>query len=343
MRGRAPLALFAAAVLLGACGDPAPQPSATFGVEEAARARQALARMPRAVEQFSAGRYALAAAGFAAILETLPPGEGAATAAALLRLDGPADFRRLRSSLETNLGLCHLRSRRYGAAVEVLARAVASDSGSAIAHSNLGIALLRAKRYPDARRSLEEAVRRGGTGGRLHLVLGEAALRSGDRRRAAQALRQAQRLARREAGAPSRGVRLEAERLLAEVALAEGRPAEARRRLEAVLAESPGDPLPRYLLLGALVRLDDRAAAERHRELFARHAATMASLQSALAEDPDDVAGLHWIADTYLSLGLDHLAEIHYRQLLVRDPADRAARRGLLAVHARLAASQGAT
>lgn len=343
MRGRVPRALLLAGVLLAACGDAALQPPPTFGIDEAERARRALADVPQAVEHFRAGRYARAAAGFADILETLPGCDQAATAAALLQLDGPTHFHRLRSSVETNLGLCHLRARRYAVAAEVLAQAVESDPRSPVARSNLGVALLRAKRYRDARRELEEALRRGAVEARVHLHLGEAALRGGDPRRAAQALRRAQHLARAAADVESQGVRRDAERLLAELALARGRPREARRRLESVLAETPGDPLPRYLLLGVLVRLGDAAAVERHRALFLHHAATMASLQSALSESPDEVAGLHWIADTYLSLGLDHLADTHYRQLLARDPDDRAARRGLLTIHARLVASRGET
>ncbi len=332
-------AVLAGTGLAGACGGSPPPPEG-FGIAEAERARRALADLPRAVEQFRAGRYGLAAEGFGAVLAALPPADHAAPAAALLALDGPAGFRRLRSSVETNLGLCHLRARRYEAAIAVLEQAVATDPGSPTAHSNLGVALLRTQRPDAARRSLEEAVRRGGAGVRLHLNLGEAALRAGDPGAARRALLETVRLARAAAGVDARGARLEAERLLAEAAAGEGDLEEAQRRLEAVLAESPGDPLPRYLLLRVLVRLGDRAGAERHAERFARDAATLSSVQAALAEDPDEAAGLHWVADSYLALGLDHLADVHYRQLLARDPDDAAARRGLVAVHSRLPTTQ---
>ncbi|MGH9464053.1 MAG: tetratricopeptide repeat protein, partial [Thermoanaerobaculia bacterium] len=49
----------------------------------------------------------------------------------------------------------------------------------------------------------------------------------------------------------------------------------------------------------------------------------------ALGRRPEEVADLHWLADAYLRIGMDHLAEVHYRQLLARDPDDGAARRGL--------------
>ena len=323
-----------AATLVVACG-PAVPPTDSFGLDEAARARQALARLPQVVEHFRAGRYGLAAEGFDNILATLPPSDHAATAAALFGLEGPGHSRRLRASLETNLGLCHLRSRRYQSAIAILERAARTDPGSPVVHSNLGIALLRAKRYPEAQRAFDEAIRRGGGDVRLHRNLGEAALRNGDRRRASQALRAAVRLAETAPSVDARGAQLEAERLLAELAADDGRLDEARWRLEAVLAESPGDPLPRYLLLRVLVRLDDHAAATHHRELLVRHAATMGSMQSVLADGSDGAAGLHWLADTYLSLGLDHLAEVHYRQLRVRNPADADARRGLAAAQAR--------
>jgi Flp pilus assembly protein TadD len=65
----------------------------------------------------------------------------------------------------------------------------------------------------------------------------------------------------------------------------------------------------------------DREAA-REQARFDRDAALTASIQAALSANPEKVESLQWVAYAYERLGLLHLADAHYRQLLARHPDD---------------------
>lgn len=310
-----------------ACGRDEPPPF-RFDTAAILASRAALAQLPATLRDFEAGRYCAAEQGFAAILERLPALQHAATAGPVLGLAGSADYRRLVSGLETNLGLCRLRARRYLDALDPLTRATKTDPASPRAWANLGVGLLHTRRPCEARVALERAMARGGTA-RAGLHLGRAALECGDPAAARRALTPFLHLGGETQTLGQRADRLEAELLLAQVETEQGELAVARGRLEDLIGQTPDDPLPRYHLIQVLARLGLAAEADVHRERFARSAALMATIQGALAERPEEVEGLHWIAQTYSDLGLDHLAEVHYRQLLARDPGDREARRGL--------------
>ncbi|HEX4954211.1 MAG TPA: tetratricopeptide repeat protein [Thermoanaerobaculia bacterium] len=326
-RSLAPSLLGLALAGAAACALEEP-PTFRFDAAAIRASRAALERLPAALRDFEAGRYGLAEEAFAALLAELPAHQHAATAAPVLGLGGSAAYRRLISGLETNLGLCRLRSRRYLEALPPLERATESDPGSAQAWANLGVGLLHARRPCEARTALERAQERGGAP-RTELHLGRAAFECGDLAAARIAvsplLRSSTRPDTRFPGADRR----EAELLLAQVEAEEGDLAAARGRLEALVDQAPDDPLPRYRLIQVLSRLGEHERASAHRQRFARSAALMATIQGALGESPEQVEGLHWIAQTYTDLGLDHLAEVHYRQLIARDPSDREARRGL--------------
>lgn len=290
--------------------------------------RQALERLPAAIRDFEAGRYGAAEQAFAALLAALPASEEAATAAALLALPSPAAYRRLRSGVETNLGLSRLRSRRTVDALAPLTRAALTDPTSPRAWGNLGVGLLHARRPCEARAALERAVAVGASQ-RTALHLGRAALECGEPSAARRALARFERTKSPRGGSAARGDRLEAELLLARVEAEEGLLRPARARLERLLAATPDDPLPRYHLIQVLARLGESQAVVAHREVFARSAERMAAIQGALGERPEEVGGLHFIAQTYSDLGLDHLAQVHYQQLLARDPRDQEALWGL--------------
>lgn len=306
-----------------------------FGIEEAVTARVELERLPEAVRLFRAGSYDEAARIFSGILARLPELREAPAAAALLKLGQPEDYRRLLSGLHANLGACHLRARRYEPARKSLEAAVETDPRAAGPRASLGVVLLRQRRYSEARAQLSSAIALGASGEKVHLDLGEALLRQGESTAARSELLRAGRLARARADVQGWGTALEAERLLAEADLEEGRPADAEARLRRVLALAPGEPQARHRLAQILLRAGRRDEAREHLERFQRDAQTMASIQSALAASPGRVAALHWVAAAYLDLGVLHLAEVHYLQLLARDPADRAARRALAVLRAR--------
>lgn len=308
-----------------------------FNAAAAEVAERELARLPTAVGLFRAGRYDEAAQAFTAILEHLPGPAEAAAAAALLRLGGPDDYRRLLSGLHANVGVCHLRARRYEPARASLETAIDADPRAAGPRANLGVVLLRLNRHDEARRQLAAALSLGAEGDKLRLDLGEALLRLGEPAAARAELRRSLALSRARDGAQGWGTALEAERLLAEADLAQGRLAEAETRLVRVLELAPGEPQARHRLAQVLLRSGRRKEARAHLERFERDAATMASIQGALAASPGRVEALHWVASSYRALGLLHLAEVHYLQLLARDPDDALARRALAIVRARAA------
>jgi|GEM_PF-5843583 len=326
---------FAILLLLPILAGCAGAPQVGLQAADATSAREALARLPAAHEAFRQGYYGEAERRYLEIRARLPDAEHAATAAALLGLPGPTSYRRILSGVETNLGLSLLRARRYRQAIPPLQSATVADPSSAVAWANLGVALLHAQRFCQSLDALERARELGRRDPRDHLHRGRAALFCGDRRRARQALERARRLADAEATLSARGTAHEAELLLAETDAAEGDLESARRRLEALLEETPGDPKPRYRLLRVLARLGDDEELALHRARFERSAELMAAVQSALAERPEAVQGLHWVAETYAHLGLDHLAEAHYLQLLARAPDDLEARRALRLLHQR--------
>ncbi len=327
-RGRSPILRSLGLFLLAhaACTAPDRGPLDARGIRAA---RRALELLPAAIDHLHAGRYGKAEAALSAVLGALPGAEHGSTAAAVLDLGDGGEYRRLLAAVETNLGLARFRARRYEPAVEALDRAVALDPRSRGAWLDLGIALLHAQRFDAAREALGRAREHGAGGARFELHAGRAAWYSGHARAGRECLLRAVELGEAEGTIAGRGTRLEAEVSLAELDAAAGDLTGARRRLEAVLAATPNDPLPRYRLLGVLARLGEAAALAEHRRRFEADAAAMAAVQDALGRRPDEVENLRWIADAYLRLGLDHLAEVHYRQLLVRDPEDREARRAL--------------
>jgi tetratricopeptide (TPR) repeat protein len=306
-----------------------------FGAEEAAAAKAALERLPEAVRLFRAGSYDEAAEIFAGLLARLPELREAPAAAALLELGQPDDYRRLLSGLHANLGVCHLRARRYEPARASFEAAVETDPRAAGPRASFGVVLLRMQRYAEAREHLAAAVALGAPGEKVHLDLGEALLRAGEPAEARRALVRAVGLARARGDVQGWGTALEAERLLAEVDLEEGSAADAEARLRRLLALAPGEPKARFRLAQVLLRAGRRDEAREHLDRFERDSRTMASIQSALAASPGRVAALHWVAGSYLELGLLHLAEVHYLQLLARDPADREARRALALLRSR--------
>ncbi len=313
-------------LLLMACGQRQDEPLTAEAVVEA---RRATAALPAALRDLRAGRYGQAEEALAAVRSALPDVRHGATAAALLGLAGAGEYRRLVASIETNLGLARFRARRYPAAIEALERAVRIDPRSRVAWVDLGVALFHAQRFVEAAMALRQARALGAGGSHLELRAGQAAAHAGEPEAARRALSRAVRLGAAEGTVGGRGTALEAQVSLAELDAAAGDLASARRRLEAVLAETPSDPLPRYRLLGILARQGETAALVEHRERFEADARAMAAVQAALGRGPEEAANLHWLAETYHRLGLDHLAEVHYRQLLARDRDDEAARRGL--------------
>ena len=328
-----------ALALLVALGGPGParggRAPSSFGAEAAKAARAELERLPEGVRLFRAGSYDEAAKVFSAILARLPELREAPAAAALLGLGQPEDYRRLLSGLNGNLGACHLRARRYEAARASLEAAVEIDPRAAGPRASLGIVLLRQKRYAEARAQLTAAVALGASDEKVHLDLGEALLRDGEPAAARNELLRAGGLARARADVQGWGTALEAERLLAEVDVEEGLSAAAEARLRRILVLAPGDPQARHRLAQIVLRAGRRDEAAEHLERFERDSQTMASIQASLAASPGRVAALHWVAAAYRDLGLLHLAEVHYLQLLARDPADREARRALAFLRAR--------
>ncbi len=328
------LALTAAALAL-AEGVPGPAPAEDFGALEAIAARRALAGLPQAIELFRGGAYDEAGRVYARILAHLPGSDQEVAAAALLGLGEPETFRRLLAGLHSDLGLCHLRARRYEPAAASFERAAAIVSWSPAPRVSLGLVRMHQRRDSEARRAFEEAIALGAGGAKLWLDLGRVRLRSGDLPAARTALSEALGLAAAKADVQGWGTALEAERLLADADQQDGCLAAAEERLRRVLALAPGEPQARYRLAQLLLRAGRREEAREHLDRFAEASRTVASIQSLLASSPGRVEALQWVADTYRSLGLLHLAEVHYRQVLARDPADRGARQALLELAAR--------
>ncbi|MCF6263183.1 MAG: tetratricopeptide repeat protein [Xanthomonadales bacterium] len=294
-------------------------------------AQGALLDLPQSVQSFRAGHYLQAEQGFQGIIDKLPGLHDAATAAALLQIGSSKNYRRLLASLYTNLGLSQLRMRHYETAVISLSKAVAIDGAVAGAKVNLGLALLHQRRYPEAASTLEEALSLGGGNAKLYADLGKVYLHLGNWRKARWALVQAMRLgSKSKTDIQDWGSVLEAEKLLAQTYEAEGRLQVAEYHLNRVLKRAPGEAQARYRLIQILERQGNSTLAAQHQQYFEKHSQTMAEIQSVLATTPGEVAALHWVADSYRGLGLLHLAEVHYRQLLARYPEDDRAK---LAVH----------
>ncbi|MGH9464736.1 MAG: tetratricopeptide repeat protein, partial [Thermoanaerobaculia bacterium] len=234
-----------------ACGKRDGEP---LTADEVVDARRAMASLPAALRDLQAGRYGQAEEALAAVRSALPDAGNGATAAAVLGLAGAEEYRRLVASIETNLGLARFRARRYPSAIEALERAVRIDPRSRVAWVDLGVALFHAQRFVEASVALEQARALGAGGAHLELRAGQAAAYAGEPEAARRALQRAVRLGTTENTVGGRGTALEAQVSLAELDVAAGDLADARRRLEAVLTETPSDPLPRYRLLGVLAR-----------------------------------------------------------------------------------------
>lgn len=298
---------------------------------------EALRRAPEADALFRSGRYDAAEALYMDILEHLPDPRHGATLGTLMGLDGSSTYRRIVAGVYSNLGLSRLRKRAYEAAVATFREALGVDPSTEVAGYNLGIALLHLKRFEEAVRELERARASRRDDSRLYLHLGEAYLGTGDDAGARWALSRAVWLAaHRPTDVQSWGTRLEAETQLATAYERIGRLAEAERHLLAVLGRAPGDAQARYRLMLLLARAGRVEEAETEARLFRESASIVADIQAVLARDPGEVAALAWIADTYRRLGLLHLAEVHYEQLLVRTPGDATVRAALNDLRRRL-------
>lgn len=281
-----------------------------------------LAMSDEGTEAFRAGRYDLAAEIFEGVLAGLPPARRATTAAALLGVGSGSDYRRLLSGLHGNLGLSYLRSRRYELAISALGHAVALSPRAVQPRINLGLAQLHVKRFGDAVRSFDRAIALEPGDAKLHLDLGRALLGAGDLPRARWASTQAVRLAGHEASVASWGTGIEGEKLLAEVDLRDRQSVRAERRLRSVLERVPGEVQARYRLIQLLERTERIEEAEAERRRFTHDSELLGTIQSVLISDPGGIDALLWVADTYRQLGLLHLAEVHYEQLVARNPND---------------------
>jgi tetratricopeptide (TPR) repeat protein len=334
-------ALAGAGALVSVAGQPAAQ-APGFDLRAARAAAQALAELPTAQALFQAGDYERAGQAFERALERLPAESHAATASALLNLGPPERFLELRARLLGNLGVCRLRARRYEEAVGLLRAARDAEPRRARHRANLGVTLLRLRRYDEARAQLERAVALGARDGKLLLDLAEAHLRAGELSRARAAAQGCLRLQAQASGVEGWGLRLEAEELLAEADWSEGHLAGAEARLRRVLAWAPGRASARQRLAQVLLRAGRTGEAARQRARFERDAALTGALQSALAARPGRVDALRFVAYAYEQLGLLHLAQAHYRQLLARAPRDQRLRVALRRLERRAAlASKG--
>jgi tetratricopeptide (TPR) repeat protein len=303
--------------------------SGSPGAKHAHTARAALGRLPQAIALFEGARYDQAARAFESIVAELPPPDRAATAAAFLDLESSARYTRVLSGLYANAGLCHFRARRYEEAAERLERALAIDGSAVGPRVTLGLVYKRQQLYEEAARWLEDAWRRGARGTDLFADLGEVHLRLGGHLRARWALVQARQSLT--AGDPADwGTALDADTLLAEIDQADGRLAEAERRLRSVLRHAPGHVQARSRLIQLLLRSGRDADAGVHQRRLRRAADQVDAVHAILANQPGGVDALEWIADTYRALGLLHLADVHYGQLLARNPSNTKA---LLARH----------
>jgi tetratricopeptide (TPR) repeat protein len=309
---------------------PAPDPQPPrFDASGAATLQQRLATLPEVKRLFESGQYDLAAAAFESLVAALPDRSQSATAAALLGLGDPADVSRLRARLLDGLGLCHLRSRRFQRALDSLDRAAAADREAASPRVHRGLVLMHQKRYDEAARAFEEGIARGAGGAKVLLDLGRVLARSGELARARVVLAQCLEDARQRGDVQAWGTGLEASKLLAEIAVEQDRLEEAEERLRSVLAMAPGEVQSRYRLGRLLVRRGRAADAERHLEIFRRDSETLASIHAVLGEGRNKTSGVRWVADAYRRLGLLHLAEVHYRQILAGTPGDPQALRAI--------------
>ena len=311
-----------------------------FDLAAAREARRALDDLPRADRLFRAGDYDAAALAFRRVLDRLPDASRAASAAGLLGLETPERYERLRSRVQGNLGVCLLRGRSYAPAVAMLEAAVAGEPGRARHRANLGLALLRSRRYEEARVQLERAASLDGADAKLHLDLARASQGAGDLERARTAAGRALRLSEAAADLEAWGVALEAEELLAEVEWSDGRYERAEPHLRRVLARAPGQVSARQRLVQLLLRTGRAGEARRERARFEADAALMSSIQNTLSGAEGRPERLRWVAYAYERLGLLHLAEVHYRQLLARSPEDHRLRSSLHDLRRR-AASKG--
>jgi tetratricopeptide (TPR) repeat protein len=296
---------------------------------DAERAKQVLASLEEGSLLFEAGRYDDACAVHQRALEALPDRSHAGAMAQLLGLENGQVYLAILASIEGNLGLAHLRARRFEEAERHLFTAVRIAPRNAKTRANHGIALLRARRPAEAQAELARAIALGDRRAGTYLQLGRAAHQAGDVVASRRALEQA------ELRASGRtvdhwGTRLEAQKSLAELDLEAGDLASAELRLKRVLSLAPGEVEARFLLARTIARSGRAEEAEQERRIFERDGERLAGIQRVLVESPGEVEALHWVADTYSVLGLHHYAETHYRQLLARDPEDRAARRALM-------------
>jgi tetratricopeptide (TPR) repeat protein len=319
-------ALLTASLLVGC------RPAATVAPADA---EPALQRIEDGHALVRSGRYGAAAEVYATVLEALPPAERAATAAVALGADGPRSYRRLLASLHANLGLCDLRRRQFEDAAARYEEALSIDPGSLAAQRGLGLTLLHLRRYPEAARQLEHVVADPRATAKDHLDLGRGARHTEHRERARWALRRALHLARRQTGVETWGVALEARRELAAMALEDGRAEAARRWLDDLLADAPGDAEARFLLTRALTVLGHPREAELQRRRFEDVAATHAAIQVRLLSPPVADADRRWVAERYAGLGLLHLAHTHFLKLQARAPDDASLDLALREIHLR--------
>ena len=313
-----------------------PRPPGSLTMDDATTARSALSQIPRAEALLRAARYGEAEERYRRIMCELPDVRHAATAAALLGLADARAYRRIVAGVHSNIGLCQLRARQYETAAQSLQTAVATDPSNTTARWNLAMAHLHLKRFGEARDELDRVLDAGVRDAKLYLDLGRAELGVGDAVRARWAFAQAMRLGELEATMQDWGTVLEAESCLAEAYQAEGNFDRAEYHLQEVLSRAHGAVPARYRLFQILARQGRRAEAEAHKAHFERDAELMASIQSVIAESPSEVRGLRWVADSYRRLGLLHLAGVHYRQVLARDPEDRKALLAIVQLHERI-------
>lgn len=333
---RMPALVATSIAMLAVLSGSASQRTSTLTVESMNAASQALLAIPAAIDRLNEGDYADAQRRFEVILNTLPSASRAHTAARALGYPSAQDYRREVSALWNNLGLGRLRGRQYDAAEVAFAAAIQSDPLAAAPHSNLGVSRLTRRDYRGAVQAFNAARDRADLGARGYLHLGRAHLGLGDHSSARWALHQSVRRADDRSTPESWGTRLEAQRALARVDIADGRLPQARARLEAILLATNGDCEARYVLL-QLSATTAPTEVPAHRSALDACRDRLASIQSILAASPGRVAAIRWLGDAYRQLGLYHLAAVRYRQLLARDPADHEARLALIKIHQRLA------
>jgi tetratricopeptide (TPR) repeat protein len=320
---------FFVAVALFSLGCGPSQTDASLSLAEAKRIRATLEEMPEALDWLLRGNYSQAHDRLLELERRLPTPERFG-GEALLDLEDGTSYRRHYSALLDNLGLSLLRMRRPERALPYLEKAVEADPTSASPRRNLGVALLHVEAYERAARELELARRLGAASARHYYDLGRACSGAGRPARARWAFIQARRASAHSRSLEDWGVSLEASRELARLHLLDGELLRAEELLRDVLQVAPGEVQSRYLLVQTLGRLGRTGEVEAQRQLFERDSALVAVVQGELKASPGRVDALRLVADTYRQLGLLHLADVHYRQLLARDPGDRHARLALV-------------